>query len=179
MLGSWGWAPSRYATLCPSAAICASARSTKITPRASTCWPRAGWIRTSNRHASSGSAMTMKKFTSVPLFAGESLGHRRDQGGELGEDITGFRYAAHLGRDLHGGSAGPLRHLVAGVGAVVRLVHDHLDARLLHRLGQLGDVSRTGRDAGLGLDGSEELQPEAFGEVVEVPVIGHDGHPLV
>ena len=36
--------PIRIATVVPNAAICANARSTKITPRAITCRPRYAWI---------------------------------------------------------------------------------------------------------------------------------------
>src|SRR5439155_323744 len=48
--------PARNASAMPRAATCASARSTKMTPRASTWSPRYAWMPVRTRHAKKGTA---------------------------------------------------------------------------------------------------------------------------
>src|SRR6187549_3712296 len=56
MAGSGGSCPCQMAMAAPSEAICASDRSTKITPRSTTCRPRYAWMPAMIRLAAMGAA---------------------------------------------------------------------------------------------------------------------------
>src|SRR4029453_12629586 len=66
---------SKMAIAAPSAAICASDRSTKITPRSTTCTPRYEWIPVRIRLATNGASRNCSMPVSIALLrpAGANL----------------------------------------------------------------------------------------------------------
>src|SRR6185436_5737963 len=114
----------------PSAAICASERSTKITPRSTTCTPRYAWMPVRIRLATNGAArngMTTESSTLLRSRRLDRVDQHRDVGLEQLEIVGRRRHAAnrgrqhqHLGPGLRGDRVGRLR-------IEVGLDDDHLD----------------------------------------------------
>src|SRR6266498_431201 len=133
----------------PSAAICASERSTKITSRAITCSPRYDSMATSTMQATNGGIISCK-----PLITSSESVARGAAAAERADEL----------RD-------PQVHAVV----VVRR-QQHLDVLLPHLVDHLEHVAGRGRDAGLGLDVVDAGEPVLPREIVPFLVI--TGHRL-
>src|SRR5262245_57390815 len=94
------------ATVAPRAAICARARSTKITPRSTTWMPRYAWIPAMIRLAAKGAARNCRMVVSMSSFLlGAGFPDGRDDPGKDGVeelDVVGdLLLASHRGRQDH------------------------------------------------------------------------------
>src|SRR5438309_7196918 len=80
--GAWG-SPLvigiRIAIVAPSAAICASERSTKMTPRSTTWTPRYAWIPVRIRLATNGAARNCRVVRSIASLRSRLLDRRDEQ----------------------------------------------------------------------------------------------------
>src|SRR2546430_2534258 len=83
--------PTTMATVAPRAAICASARSTKITPRSTTCTPRYACMLGAGRDA--GARLDVADDVQVEMFG--EIG----PGAMIGDDLTAV-IRGHLRKPL-------------------------------------------------------------------------------
>src|SRR5690349_3460877 len=173
-----GAAPYSSATTLPSAAIWASERSTKITPRAMICSPRYEWMATRIMHATKGA--TMNASTGSPRLAtgggrcgAKPLRQRLHPDVHEADVRLGAGLAAGVPRHDHRLRTRARRHFADLVTVVVAGGQEHLNLLLLHLFDHLLDMARRGRDPRLRLDVVHARHTELAGEVVPFLVIAH------
>src|SRR4051812_24418225 len=170
-----GSMPARIAMVAPNAAICASARSTKMTPRSTTCTPRYAWMPVRIKLARNGSNRNCKiSIRSPRSFLGsyaarllrrlERLGEQRNIVIEQLEIVGNRRLPAHRGQYHHDLPTGLARNRVRRLQIEVWLHQDQLHAVALHLLDQFDGVRRARRNAGARLHVPRHVQPEVLGK---------------
>src|SRR6202165_833415 len=130
----------------PSAATCASARSTKITPRASTCRPNQACIPVSTRPARKG-----QKSSSTMLL--ERGGQAFYVDIEKRNVIVRSGLRAYGRQQRHRLGAAALGDLAHERGIRVGIGDHQADAGIAHALEQRRELGRRGRGGGGGLGG--------------------------
>src|SRR6266496_1528810 len=164
----------------PSAAICASDRSTKITSRAITWSPRYDNMATSTMHATNGGIISWRPLISPPLSVARGAA-RPERPGELGHPevhqvevrVDAGCAAGVRGYD-HGLRPGLLRHLHHLAAVVVVGGEQHLDVLLPHLVDHFEHVARSRRNAGLRLDVIDAGDAVFPREVVPLLVVAGD-----
>src|SRR3989454_399167 len=176
------WPTNSSATRPPSAAICASERSTKITSRAITWSPRYDSMATSTMQATNGGIISWRPLMSSPRVQAVGGGGARTEGAselrdpqvhEVEVRIDPGR-AAGVRRHDHGLGPRLLRHFHDLVAVVVVRREEDLDVLRPHLVDHLEHVPRGRRDAGLRLDVVHAGNVVLPGEVVPLLVIAGD-----
>src|SRR6266566_7702955 len=166
----------------PSAAICASERSTKITSRAITWSPRYDSMATSTMQATNGGIISWRPLMSSPRVQSVGGGGARTEGAselrdpqvhEVEVRIDPGR-AAGVRRHDHGLGPRLLRHFHDLVAVVVVRREEDLAVLRPHLVDHLEHVPRGRRDAGLRLDVVHAGNVVLPGEVVPLLVIAGD-----
>src|SRR5262245_49295502 len=160
---------SRIAIVAPSAAICASDRSTKITPRSTTCRPRYAWMPAMIRLAAMAGARNCRIVQStIRLFPSDLFERARQQPDVVVDqlDVIAGRFLAANRRRQHQDLAADLiGNGLRRLQVEVRLDDDQLRALPLHFGDQLDGVSGCRRNARLRLDVSHHVETESVHEV--------------
>src|SRR5205085_8890001 len=161
-----GFNPARMAMVAPSAAICASAKSTKITPRSTTCTPRYAWMPVRIRLATNGASKNKK--ISIELLSWLVSGgvKRLLQFGNVVVEkfeIVGdlFLSADRRRQHEHLRSRFP-RYRLRRFQIEVRLNDNHLHSVAFHLLNKLHRVLRAWRNSRPRLDVADHIQIEVF-----------------
>src|SRR3954469_11565799 len=139
----------------PRAAIWASDRSTKMTPRSTTWTPRYAWMPVRIRLATNGAARNSRTLSSIALLRRRLFDRRHQQVDVVVEQlevVARLRHAADRRRHHQDLAAGVGGNRVRGLQVEVRLDQDQLHVLRLHRVDHVEGVLRRRRDAGLGLD---------------------------
>src|SRR5262245_48909211 len=171
------------AIVAPNAAICASDKSTKITPRSTTCTPRYAWMPAITRLAAKGHLRNSRTCESICMVASECCRLRHvAQGVDEHVDVVveelqvvgdrllaahGWRHHEHLGAGLAGDR-------VRRLPIEIRLHQDDLGLLPLHFLNQIERVARRRGNARTGLHVADHVEPEAIDEVGIRAVIRYD-----
>src|SRR6266849_2452097 len=183
--GPCGSMPTSMAIVAPSAAICASAKSTKITPRSTTCTPRYAWIPAMIRLARSGHLRNSRISIYPPRApseqsdgtyalprSGEGLHEKIHIVIEELEIIGNFFFAADRGHQDNHFRAGFARYRVRRLQIEVWLHQDDLHIFPLHHGNQLHRVRRAGWNAGTRLHIVHYVQAEALRQVGPRAMVG-------
>src|SRR5256714_9167761 len=160
----WGSMPTTIATVAPSAAICASAKSTKITPRSTTCTPRYAWMPVRIRLATNGASKNKK--ISIELLSwlvsggvkrlfqlGNVVVEKFEIVGDLFLSTDRRRQHEHLRSRFP-------RHRLRRFQVEIRLHDNHLHAVAFHLLNKLHRVLRAWRNCRPRLDVANHVQVE-------------------
>src|SRR5712692_7140158 len=177
--------PTRMAIVAPSAAICASAKSTKITPRSTTCTPRYAWIPAMIRLARSGHLRNSRISIYPPRApseqsdgtyalprSGEGLHEKIHIVIEELEIIGNFFFAADRGHQDNHLRAGFARHRIRRLQIEVWLHQDDLHISPLHHGNQLHRMRRAGWNARTRLHIVHYVQAEALRQVGPRAMVG-------
>src|SRR5579864_90878 len=167
--------PTRIAMVAPRAAICANARSTKITPRSTTCTPRYACIPVRIRLAINGQIRNGRISMSLlrPLLR---LLERFGQQSNI--VIEKLKIVCHLlltayGRQInHYFSSRLAGDAVRSLQIEVRLNHDDLAVFPLHQSDEFQGVAGRGRYAGPWLNIAYNINAKMLGEVRQRVVVG-------
>src|SRR5262249_5255726 len=161
----------------PSAAIWASERSTKMTPRSTTWTPRYACIPVRMRLATNGAARNSSIEVST-LFAPSCLLDRFDEQVDVVieqlEVVGDFLDPAAAGRHDQDVAADVAGDLLRRLQVEVRLDQDQLHVLPLHVVDQIERVLRRRRNAGPRLDVADDVEAEPLGKIRERPVVGDD-----
>src|ERR1700741_3797639 len=164
--------PARMATVAPRAAICASARSTKITPRSTTCTPRYACMPVKIRLAINGHNRN-GRISIVSFGLLESLFDQVDIVIEQLKIICHLLLSAYR-REVHeyfGSCRRP--NAVRRFQIKIRLDQNEFAILALHQPNQFDGVAGRRWNAGPRLHISDHFEVKMLGEVGEGIVIGH------
>src|SRR6266852_4811132 len=151
--------PIRMAMVAPSAAIWASARSTKMTPRSTTCTPRYAWMPVRIRLAMNGRIRNGS--ISIFLFGLlESFGQHSNIVIKELEVIRNFRFSSHGWHQYHHLAPGHAGNAVGRLEIEIRLDQLDLDFFPLHQIDDLNRMRRSRRDSRTRLNISHDIQTE-------------------
>src|SRR5919198_3603633 len=168
---------SRMAMVAPSAAIWASDRSTKITPRSTTWTPRYEWIPVRIRLAAKGAARNFRILRSMSLLCSGGLDRVHEELDVVIEELEvvgDLLLASDGGRHDQHFRSGLSRDRVRCLQVEVGLDHDDLHVLALHLLDHVDRVRRRGRDPRPRLDVADDVEAEPLGEVGPRAVVGDD-----
>src|SRR4029077_1374531 len=174
--------PTRIAMVAPSAAICASARSTKITPRSTTCTPRYACIPVRIRLATNG--QIRKGRISIGLLEPllrrlECLAQQSNIVIKQFEVVRHVFFAAHRRQVLDDLPTRFASNSLRSFQVEIRLNQDQLAILPLHQPNQLNGMAGCGGNSRSWLHVSDYIQPEMLRKVGERIVIGHDLAPAI